>query len=76
MFKLTYVVGAQKTHLNETMLFSTQNICVQINVLEYSYKFTLKKTSYLDLIGMGWRGKSCNMSNLSKIGSTIIHVQT
>ena len=45
----TYVVGTQKNHLNETVLLSTQNICLNDgyeNICNFKIK---KKFSYLDL---------------------------
>ena len=37
-----YVVGTQKNRLNETVILSTQNICLDC-WLENNYNFTLKK---------------------------------
>ena len=45
-----YVVGTQKNHLNETVLLSTQNICLKIWVRKYlqfyAEKFCLSKPMY------------------------------
>ena len=43
----TYVVGTQKNRLNETVLLSTQNTCLN-SWVENNYNFTLKNP-YLDL---------------------------
>ena len=44
----TYVVGTQKNRLNETVLLSTQNKCLN-RWVKNNYNYTLKKIPYLDL---------------------------
>ena len=44
----TYVVGTQNKHLNEMVLFRTQNICWKLRVRKYcAYNFTQKILVYL-----------------------------
>ena len=46
----TYVVGTQKNGLNETVLLSTQNICLKWRIRKYhNFDITLKMLAYLDL---------------------------
>ena len=44
----TYVVGAQKNHLNEMVLLGTHNICLDWSIKNY-YILKLKRFAHLDL---------------------------
>ena len=61
-------MGTQKNRLNETVLFSTQNICLSLRVRNI-YNFTLKNFVYLNL----WIQVKINL--LGENAANEIHIQ-
>ena len=45
----TYVVGTQKSHLNETILLSTLNICYNLWIRKYQHFYAYQDIFFLDI---------------------------